>query len=177
MKKFIVAVMAALLVNVAAEAQDSQSQGRRPGRQFDQTEMTKRRTDMTVERYKLNDEQAKQLLALNEKYAGKIGGRMGMRGFMGRPGGDGSRGQRGGRGGRGGQMRPDSLGRGPQGQPTEEQRARMETMRQEMEANLKAYNEELQKIMTSEQFQQYQADQQRFRQGGGQRGPRRDRQQ
>ena len=41
---------------------------------------------------------------------------------------------------------------------TEEQKAKFEARRQEMEANRKAYETELKKILTADQFKQYEAD-------------------
>jgi Spy/CpxP family protein refolding chaperone len=62
---------------------------------------------------------------------------------------------------------------------TDEQRARMEEMRKQMTETREAYNKELEKIMTPEQFKKYQEDQQSRRGGfgggggfGGPRGPR-----
>ena len=58
---------------------------------------------------------------------------------------------------------------------TEEQRAQMEEARKKREEAQKEYDAELEKIMTPDQFKQYQEDQKNRRQrgfGGGQRGPR-----
>lgn len=49
-------------------------------------------------------------------------------------------------------------------------------MREKMEKEMKAYDEELQKIMTSEQYKKYQADQEKRRKDGP-RGPRGQREQ
>ena len=127
MKQIMISIAAMLMLSTAAMAQDNQ--GQRPNRQgFDRTEMIQRRTDGVVQKYGLNEEQAKQLLSLNTKFADMMGPR-------------------------GGQM-SDSL-------------------RQQMAEQQKAYEEELQKIMTPEQYKSYQADQeQRRQQFGGQRGPR-----
>lgn len=155
MKQIMISIAAMLMLSTAAMAQDNQ--GQRPNRQgFDRTEMIQRRTDGVVQKYGLNEEQAKQLLSLNTKYADQMGPRgMGM--GMGR-GGQGGR--------RGGQ------GMGPGMAPG--QRPQMsDSLRQQMAEQQKAYEEELQKIMTPEQYKNYQADQeQRRQQFGGQRGPR-----
>ncbi|MCH5308613.1 MAG: DUF4890 domain-containing protein [Prevotella sp.] len=144
MKKMIAMMAAAILMSSSVVAQDNARQGKRPERKFDKTEMLKQRTDETVKKYGLNDEQAKQLLELNTKYADKMGtpGR-GSRDFRhGRPG----RGQ-----GNGGQRM----------QPTEEQKAKMAEARKERMAALEAYDGELQQILTAEQYGSYKADQQK----------------
>ena len=161
MKQILMTIAASMLLSTAAMAQDNNPQnGQRPNPQ----EMIQRRTDRTVQQYGLNAEQAKQLLSLNTKYADMMTPRFG-RGQ--RPGGQG-----GARPG-GNRQRPvqgDSI-RQPRGQRPEG------GQRPEMSEQMKAYNEELQKIMTPEQFKAYQADMERMRQGmgrgmGGQRGPR-----
>ena len=159
---------AAVLMSTAAMAQGNN--GQRP--QFDRTEMIKQRTDQMVEKYKLNETQAKQLLELNTKNAETMGPMMGM-GRMGggRPGGQGGR--RGGGQMGGGQGAPQMGGGGFQ--MTEEQRAQFEEMRKQREENQKKYDAELEKILTPEQFKSYQEDQkqqreQRGRGMGGRRG-------
>ena len=114
MKRFFLLMTAAVLMGTTAMAQ-----GERP--QFDRTEMIKQRTDQMVEKYKLNETQAKQLLELNTKNAEAMGPMMGM-GRMGggRPGGMGGR-RGGGQAGPGGQGAPQMGGGGFQ--MTEEQRA------------------------------------------------------
>lgn len=140
MKRMIMAMVATLMMSSAAMAQDeSQQRKERGDRKFDPTEMVKRRTDMTVEKYKLNEEQAKKLLELNTKYAKNMGPRMGRGG---RPGGEG-------RGPRGGDKRPEM---------TEEQKAKMEEGRKKMEESMAAYNTELKAILTEEQYNSYVAD-------------------
>ena len=160
---------AAVLMSTAAMAQGNN--GQRP--QFDRTEMIKQRTDQMVEKYKLNETQAKQLLDLNTKNAEAMGPMMGM-GRMGggRPGGQGGR-RGGGQAGQGGQGAPQMGGGGFQ--MTEEQRAQFEEMRKQREENQKKYDAELEKILTPEQFKSYQKDmeEQRAQRGrgmGGRRG-------
>ena len=144
------AITAALMMSASAMAQDNNNQQVRERRQMNPVEMTKRRTDETVKAYGLNEEQAKQLLELNTKFAGKLGPRGGMR-----PG----RGM-GGRDGRARGERPDSMRPGPR--PQREGMPNMEDMRKNMEE----YDAELKKIMTEEQYNAYQADRQkRFRDG------------
>ena len=154
MKKILMTLAAAFMMSAAAFAQ-----GGFGGGQFDPEQMIKMRTDRTVEQYKLNADQAKQLLELNKKYNDRLMG--GFGGFGGR---------RGGGMGQGGQM-PEL---------TEEQRTQMEEARKKREEAQKEYDAELEKIMTPDQFKQYQEDQKNRRQrgggrggfGGGQRGPR-----
>lgn len=163
MKRFFLLMTAAVLMGTTAVAQDN-----RP--QFDRTEMIKQRTDQMVEKYKLNETQAKQLLDLNTKNAETMGPMMGM-GRMGggRPGGMGGR-RGGGQAGPGGQGAPQMGGGGFQ--MTEEQRARFEEMRKQREENQKKYDAELEKILTPEQFKSYQDDQKQLREQRG-RGMRR----
>ena len=151
MKKMFVTMMAALLVSTSAIAQEEKND-KRPQRKFDKTEMVKHRTDETVSRYKLNDKQAKQLLELNTKYADKMG-----------PGP---------RGHRGGSHHPGHPGAGRPPMPPKDDvqkpeppkdDSKMQERRKEMEATMKAYDAELQKIMTADQFKSYQADQQKMR--------------
>ena len=153
---------AAVLMGTTAVAQDN-----RP--QFDRTEMIKQRTDAMVEKYKLNETQAKQLLELNTKNAESMGPMMGM-GRMGggRPGGMGGGRPGGGQAGQGGQGAPQMGGGGFQ--MTEEQRARFEEMRKQREENQKKYDAELEKILTPEQFKSYQKDMEEQRAQRGRRG-------
>ena len=165
MKRFFMMMAAAVLMGTTAMAQ-----GERP--QFDRTEMIKQRTDQMVEKYKLNETQAKQLLELNTKNAEAMGPMMGM-GRMGggRPGGMGGR-RGGGQAGQGGQGAPQMGGGGFQ--MTEEQRARFEEMRKQREENQKKYEAELEKILTPEQFKSYQKDmeeQRAQRRNSGMGGP------
>lgn len=116
-------------------------------------EMIKHRTERTVKEYNLNDKQAKQLLELNTKYAD-------MMRPMHRHGGPGHHGMRG--------QRPES----PKGDTKE--------MHEKMEKDMKAYDEELQKILTPEQYKKYKSDMEKRRKEGprgphGQRGPQSER--
>ena len=164
MKKILMTLAAAFIMSATAFAQ-----GGFGGGQFDPEQMIQMRTDRTVEQYKLNAEQAKQLLELNKKYNDRLMGGFGRMGGR-RGGGMGQGGPGGGGFGQGGQM-PEL---------TEEQRAQMEEARKKREEAQKEYDAELEKIMTPDQFKQYQEDQKNRRQrgggrggfGGGQRGPR-----
>ena len=154
MRKVILAIVAVMTMT-AAQAQDGNRQ-RGERRQFDRTEMVKQRTDNVAKKYGLTQEQTDKLLELNTKYADKMGGRMGgQRGRRpgARPGGFG--------GGQNGGQRPEL---------TEEQKQQMETARKEREDAMKQYDEELQKIMTPEQYEAYKADEAKRRQEGGRRG-------
>jgi Spy/CpxP family protein refolding chaperone len=164
MKKIMIALAAAMMMSSAALAQDDKSQDQRGPAQFDQTEMIKRRTDDAVQKYGLNAEQAKQLLELNTKYADRMGGR-----GMGRPGG--GRGMRRG-GGEGFQGGGNFQGGGQRPELTEEQRARMEEMRKQREETRKAYDAEMEKILTPEQFKAYQEDAKNRNPFGGRGGRR-----
>ena len=162
MKKILLTLAAAFIMSATAFAQ-----GGFGGGQFDPEQMIKMRTDRTVEQYKLNAEQAKQLLELNTKYNDRLMGGFGRMGGGRRGGGGMGQGGPGGGFGQGGQMP----------QLTDEQRAQMEEARKKREEAQKEYDAELEKIMTPEQFKQYQEDQKNRRQrgggfGGGQRGPR-----
>ena len=70
--------------------------------------------------------------------------------------------------GQGGRNRMGGQGGG--GQMTPEMQAQREEMRKQREESMNAYNAELEKILTPEQYKQYQADQQNRGQRGGQRG-------
>lgn len=152
MKKMIVTMMAAMLMSTTAMAQETQTE-QRQHRKFDKTEMIKHRTDETVSRYKLDDKQAKKLLELNTKYADKIG----------------PRGPRHGRHGAGRPSMPPKEMKGERPEPPKDN-SKMQERRKEMEANMKAYDAELKKIMTEDQYKSYQADQKKMREK--RRGPR-----
>ncbi len=147
MKKIVSMMALAILFSTTALAQDE----KRPERpKMDKTEMIKKRTDDAVKRYGLNDTQAQQLQALNEKYADKMG--PGPRG--GRRGGGDRQDMR---------QRPDSA---QKQQPTDEQREQMKKQREERKAVIEAYDAELSKILTEDQLKAYKADREK-------RGPRR----
>jgi len=153
MKKMIVTMMAAMLMSMTAMAQETKTEQRAP-RKFDKTEMIKHRTDETVSRYKLDDKQAKKLLELNTKYADKMG-----------PRGP----HRHGHHGAGRPPMPPKDEKAQRPEPPKDDK-KMEEHRKEMEANMKAYDAELKKIMTADQYKSYQADQKKMREK--RRGPR-----
>lgn len=163
MKKLMM-ILAAAFLSSAAFAQGFGN--------FDQGEMVKNRTEEQVKQYKLNEDQAKKLEALNTKYAEKMGF-----GFMMMGGGRGmGRGMGGGQRPQGGGMGPGMGQGGPQGgfgggqmpQMSEEQRAQMQERMKQMQENMEAYDKELEQIFTPEQFKSYKEDQEknRARRGG-----------
>lgn len=149
MKKMMMLIAAMMLTASTISAQSSESnQQARP----DRTEMIKSRTDRVVKQLGLNDTQAKQLLDLNTAFADKLPG-MGGRGMA--------------RGGQRGGRNNDS--QAPRERPSREQ---MEARMKEMQANMEAYNTELKKILTEEQYAKYQEAQKQRMQRRGQGGPR-----
>ena len=86
MKKILLTIVAGMLMTVNVMAQEA-NQNRPERRQMDPKEMVKQRTNETVEKYKLSEEQAAKLLDLNTKFMGKIpmGPMAGMRGQGRRP--------------------------------------------------------------------------------------------
>ncbi len=180
MKKTILAIAAVMMMSVNMMAQDADQKAPQnleqkvsQQRQFDQAEMSKQRTEQMAKEYGLNEEQTKQLLTLNTEYAGKLPMMMG-------------------RGPRGGQFgeRPQAERIRPQGERMRPQgeRRRMERPdsarqggdrrmrgqrpmmnREEMMKNMEAYNGELKKIMTPEQFEKYTENTKRRMQEGPRR--------
>ena len=161
MKKIVLTMIAMVTMSLSAMAQDT-AQVRR---QFNPEQMAKMRTDATVQKYGLNEEQAKKLLDLNTRFADKIRP-------MGPMGGQRRGGQRM-QGDRPQRMNPDSLrAQGPQGQRRGPgQRGGFN--REEMQKNMEAYHNELKAILTPEQYEAYQKDEQQNRRQFN--GPRRER--
>lgn len=169
MKKLILALVAVMTLTAAQAQDDNNKQGRGERRKMDKTEMVKHRTDETVKKYGLNEQQADQLLKLNTEFADKMGPGMG--------------GPRGGRGQRTG-ARPSFRDNGQQQadgerpELTEEQKQKMEAARKEREESMKQYDAKLQTILTPEQYKAYQEDAAKMRQRmGGRRGGQRERKQ
>ena len=143
MKKMMMTLLAAVVVSTAAVAQNKDD-NKSPQDNNRKQEMVKHRTDRLVKDYQLNDQQARQLLELNTKYADKM-----------RP------------------HHPRHHGpHGMKGQRPEPPKGDRQDRRKEMDETMKAYEAELQKIMTPEQFKKYQADMQQ-RRDEGPRHPRR----
>ena len=81
MKRTLIIAAAALMLGIAAQAQENEGQKReRP----DEATLIQRRTEMMVKQLGLDENQAKQLLELNKEYSGKMGPMMGGPG-VGRP--------------------------------------------------------------------------------------------
>ena len=137
MKKMMMTLLAAVMVSTAAVAQNKDD-NKSPQDNNRKQEMVKHRTDRLVKDYQLNDQQARQLLELNTKYADKM-----------RP------------------HHPRHHGpHGMKGQRPEPPKGDRQDRRKEMDETMKAYEAELQKIMTPEQFKKYQADMQQRRDKG-----------
>ena len=144
MRRMTLTMMAALLITTSVVAQEEKNEPREP-RKFDKTEMVKHRTNETVSRYKLSDKQAKQLLELNTKYADKLAPRGPHHlGHHGRPGA-------------GRPPMPPKDAKADRPEPPKDD-SKMQEHRKEMEKNMKAYDAELKKIMTAEQYKSYQDD-------------------
>ncbi|UKK61558.1 DUF4890 domain-containing protein [Prevotella communis] len=159
MKKLVLTMIAMVTMSLSAMAQDT-AQVRR---QFNPEQMAKMRTDAVVKKYGLNDDQAKKLLDLNTRFAGKIRP-------MGPMGGQRRGGQRM-QGDRPQRMNPDSLR--AQGQRRGKGQRGGGFNREEMQKNMEDYNNELKAILTPEQYEAYQKDEQQNRRQFN--GPRRER--
>ena len=155
MKKFMMTMIAAVLMSSAAFAQEEKKCECKCNKKPDKTEMVKHRTDKIVKKYGLNDQQAASLLELNTKYADKFGAPRGRHHHHGMKHGKKHENKTAANTGatpqqsRGDKKRPEL---------TEEQKAKFEARRKEMEANRQAYETELKKIMTADQYKQYEAD-------------------
>ena len=149
MKQLLMTIVAAVMFSSAAMAQD-QEKGKK------KEEMAKHRTEKMVKDYDLNESQAAKLLELNTKYADKMRPHHGPRGPHGPHGMKGQRPE---------PPKGDMKGERPE-PPTKEMKAEMEKKRAEMEKEQKAYDAELQKILTPDQYKLYQHDMQKHRKGG-----------
>ena len=154
MKQLLMTIVAAVMFSSAAMAQD-QEKGKK------KEEMAKHRTEKMVKDYDLNESQAAKLLELNTKYADKMRSHHGPRGPHGPHGMKGQRPE---------PPKGDMKGERPE-PPTKEMKAEMEKKRAEMEKEQKAYDAELQKILTPDQYKLYQHDMQKHRKGGPRPGP------
>ena len=155
MKKMMMTLLAAVMVSTAAVAQNKDD-NKSPQDNNRKQEMVKHRTDRLVKDYQLNDQQAGQLLELNTKYADKM-----------RPHHPHHHGPHGMKG-----QRPEPPKGDKKGERPEPPKGDRQDRRKEMDETMKAYEAELQKIMTPEQFKKYQADMQQ-RRDKGPRHPRR----
>lgn len=151
MKAKIWALAAMLMISASTFAQQENGERKAPP---SKEEMAQRMTDRMVNRYGLDDTQKTALLKLNQEWAGKM--------------------QPGPRGGRPGMGRP-SREQADTARAKRPSREEMEKRGEEMKANREAYNAELKKILTDEQYKKYTDDEKNRRQGGGGRGPRQPR--
>ncbi len=149
MKKMMMTLLAAVVVSMAAVAQNKDD-NKSPQDNNRKQEMVKHRTDRLVKDYQLNDQQARQLLELNTKYADKM-----------RPHHPRHHGPHGMKG-----QRPELPKGDVKGERPEPPKGDRQDHRKEMDETMKAYEAELQKIMTPEQFKKYQADMQQRRDKG-----------
>lgn len=144
MKKFILSLIAMLTVMTSALAQNEGNNGQRP--RFNREEMVKFRTERMVKKYGLNAEQAAALLALNEKQMPMM--RHPRRGNQ--------------------PEKADSTSQRPrrEGNKADAKGRRMDRGHRIGKHNIEAYNAELQKIMTAEQYKSYQEDMEKMRKQG-----------
>lgn len=152
MKRFLIALIAIVAMTTTSFAQNDNEKQDRP--KFDPTEMLKKRTEATAKRYGLDEAQTAKLQELNSKYARSMMPAPHMR-----PPRDGKRDR----------QQRDSVNRQQPKMPTEEQKAKMAHHEKEQEAEMLAYNEALQSIMTADQYKHYLADMQRRMLQGQQR--------
>lgn len=140
--KKLMILLAAALMMSGASM--AQDNQRRERRQFNPEDMVKRQTEQMVEALDLDADQATAVLKLNADRMKELSG---MRRFGQRNRAEGEEQER----------------------PTEEQ---MKAMREKMETSQKAYNDEMKKILTEEQYAKYEKMQNQFRGRGGMRGNR-----
>lgn len=128
----------------SALAQNEGNNGQRP--RFNREEMVKFRTERMVKRYGFNAEQAAALLALNEKQMPMM--RHPRRGNQ--------------------PEKADSTSQRPrrEGNKADAKGQRMDRGHRIGKHNIEAYNAELQKIMTAEQYKSYQEDMEKMRKQG-----------
>lgn len=162
MKRVVFTMMAALMISASAAAQGNENGGKHP--RFDRAEMVKHQTERMVKEYGLSEAQGEKLLALNEKYAGKI--RMG--GFGGpRVGQDGERPERRIDGQSGASPQQNQSQTEKRERPTREQ---MEARMKEVQANREAYRAELREIMSDEQYSLYELNEKKRMERGPRNG-------
>lgn len=159
-KMMMIAVMAVTFALNANAQQDNPQMGQR----MDRSEMIKNRTEAIAKQYGLDEEQQQKLLELNTQYPEAMP-RMGMRGGGPRPGmGNRPGGPQGGPQGENGQ-RPPRMGQGG-GQPGQgfgRGGGPRGGFRMPDPETMEKYNKQLKEIMTEEQYNKYQADQEEAR--------------
>ncbi|MGN0068484.1 MAG: DUF4890 domain-containing protein [Prevotella sp.] len=131
MKRIALMLCAMLAFGTMAKAQETERQAR--GARLDKTEMIKKSTERMVQRYGLNEEQAKSLLELNTEFAGKIG-----RGFGSMP-----------------RARRDSTAQGQANAERKPISKDMADRMEKMQASKEEYETKLKAIMTEEQYAKY----------------------
>jgi len=163
MKKLMMIAVMAVALSLNANAQQENPQ---MGQRMDRSEMIKMRTEAIAKQYGLDEAQQEKLLELNKQYPEAMP-RMGMRGggprhgmgnrSGGPQGAPGENGQRPPRMRQGGGQPGQGFGRGggPRGPRGGFRMPDPETMEK--------YNAQLKEIMTEEQFNKYQADQEEAR--------------
>lgn len=153
MKTLILAVAAVFTMSANAFAQETNTQTtQQEHKRFDQTEMIQKQTDRMAKQLGLDDTQKAAVLKLNNEYAGKMHRGMGME-----P-----------------RKRFERNDTAKMERPSEDQmkqmRAKMEEERKQMEESRTAYNAELKKILTDEQYTKYEEHEKLMMQRGGKRG-------
>lgn len=143
-KKMMMTMVALLMLNVSVMAREDRWQDN-DRKKPDTEQMVKIHTDRMAEKYGLNKKQAKKLLELNARYAGKMSPMEGCdRCFnKGKRPDDGSQPP----------LLRDSMPRPPR--PDSEA---MQAEHKEMQENMAAYRSELKEIMTEEQYAKYESD-------------------
>lgn len=152
MKQIVMTIVAAVMFSSAAMAQ-GQEKGKK------KEEMVKHRTEMMVKDYNLDDKQAKQLLELNTKYADKM--RPGRHGHHGGP-----HGMKGDRPEPPKGERPEPPMDDKKCECHKPSKEEMKAKHREREECMKAYDAELQKILTPDQYKTYQADKEKHHKKG-----------
>lgn len=153
MKKVILFFAIMLTISAACNAQESESKRKMPSPE----QMAQRMTDRMASQYGLNDSQKTALLEVNKKYSAT----------MPRP-------HRGGPRGRGMNQTDGQTGASQQvARPSKEE---MSKRREDMKKNMEAYNTEIKKIFTDEQYKKYTTDQQNRRQKGPRGGSKKGKQ-
>jgi|GEM_PF-1485596 len=180
MKKIMFALVACMMMSASAFAQENVQ--RKP-QQFDKPMTVEQRTQAVVERYNLNEKQAKKLLALNKKYEGKLP-QGGMRHHGMRPNGNNQFDRP--APPQNGQFdeknapkstdvqRPeppkDQMGNRPPMPPRDGKGMNQNKDMEKMKKNHDAYEKKLKKIMGDSTYQRYKQDQKNLHKRGPQQG-------
>jgi len=162
MKKLLIGMAALACFAVPGMAQ--QKAQKAPPARPDETKMVQQRTNEMVKTYGLTKAQATKLLALNKKYP-RVAMRPGAPGAggvppKGQPPRDGKQSPKDGKQSPKGDMQPPKDGKRPPEPPKD---GRGQAGKGGPEAEQKAYNAQLAKIMTAAQYKKYQADEKKNR--------------